>query len=341
MLVDLTTDFLELRLNNPIVASSSPLTWNVDSALALEDAGVAAIIMPSLFEEQIEQEQENLQRQLQRQAMEPADMADTGLDLASYEAYQDIYFKRLQQLKSELKIPVIASLNGTSAGGWVLYAKQMEQAGADALELNVYYVAANPDETSSQIEQRYFDVLQSVRQQVSIPICLKLSHQFTALIPLVKQMQQLGAAGVSLFNRFYQPDIDLDAMNVVPRLDLSHSREALLRIRWIAMLYQQVDLSLAITGGIHNEQDVLTSLLAGSDVCCMCSALLENGSEQVTRVLHGLQDWMQQHDYSSVRQLQGKLSYLHAANAADYERANYQEVLENYIQQFEQNMREP
>ncbi len=335
--MDLTTDFLGLKLNNPIVASSSPLTWDVDSALELEDAGVAAIIMPSLFEEQIEQEQANLQRQLQRQANDAADIAAPANGLAVYEAYQDIYFKRLQQLKAELKIPVIASLNGTSAGGWVLYAKQLEQAGADALELNVYYVAANPDETSSQVEQRYFDVLQSIRQQISIPVCVKLSHQFTAIIPLVKQMQQLGAAGVSLFNRFYQPDIDLDSMNVLPRLELSSSREALLRIRWIAMLYQQVDLSLAITGGIHDQQDVVKSLLAGADVCCMCSALLENGPEQVVRVLQGLHDWMEQHEYSSIQQLKGKLSYLHAANAADYERANYQEVLENYIQQLEQS----
>ncbi len=335
--MDLSTDFLGLRLINPIVASSSPLTWDVDSALELEDAGVAAIIMPSLFEEQIEQEQANLQLQLQRQANDAAEISVPGIDLAPYEAYQDIYFKRLQQLKAELKIPVIASLNGTSAGGWVLYAKQLEQAGADALELNVYYVAANPDETSSQVEQRYFDVLQSIRQQISIPVCLKLSHQFTAIIPLVKQMQQLGAAGVSLFNRFYQPDIDLDSMSVLPRLDLSNSREALLRIRWIAMLYQQVDLSLAITGGIHDEQDVLKSLLAGADVCCMCSALLENGPEQVVRVLQGLHDWMDRHEYSSIQQLKGKLSYLHVDNAADYERANYQEVLENYILQLEQS----
>ncbi len=335
--MDLTTDFLGLKLNNPIVASSSPLTWDVDSALELEDAGVAAIIMPSLFEEQIEQEQANLQLQLQRQASDAADSSASGIDLAGYEAYQDIYFKRLQQLKAELKIPVIASLNGTSAGGWVLYAKQLEQAGADALELNVYYVAANPDESSSQVEQRYFDVLQSIRQQVSIPVCVKLSHQFTAIIPLVKKMQQIGTDGVSLFNRFYQPDIDLDSMSVMPRLDLSDSRETLLRIRWIAMLYQQVDLSMAITGGIHDAQDVLKSLLAGADVSCMCSALLENGPEQVVAVLQDLHDWMEQHEYSSIQQLKGQLSYLHAANAADYERANYQEVLENYILQLEQS----
>ena len=332
--MDLSTRFLGITLKNPIVASSSPLTWDLDSALALEDAGVAAVIMPSLFEEQIEQEQANLQRQLQRQAEDMASADDENSFVVSgYEFYQDIYFKRLQQLKQALDIPVIASLNGTSAGGWVLYAKQLEQAGADALELNVYYVAANPDETSSQVEQRYFDLLQSIRQQISIPVCMKLSQQFTAIIPLVKKIQQLGADGVSLFNRFYQPDIDLDAMNVVSSLDLSSSAEALLRIRWIAMLYQQVQISLAITGGVHDEKDVLKSLLAGADVCYMCSSLLKNGPQQVDHILRRVQDWMQQRDYDSIQQLQGQLSYVQAVNPADYERANYQEVLESYASQ--------
>lgn len=329
-MMDLSTHYLGLSLKNPVVASSSPLTWSLEKNLELQKSGVAAIIMPSLFEEQIENEQAQLERFLHQQSIGHSEVDSFHPQLPDYEEYQYKYIKQLKLLKEALEIPVIASLNGVSDGGWVEYASELEKAGADALELNVYYVAGDPDETSEQVEQRYIDLLTSVRQQIKIPVSMKLSHQFSAIIPLIKKLQQEGAAGVSLFNRFYQPDIDMDTLNVVPKLELSNSNESMLRIRWIAMLFQQVSLSLSITGGMHTAEDVLKGLLAGADITCMCSALLKNGPEHVKTVLAEMTHWMEEKEYESVQQLKGSLSYAHAINPAAYERANYLEVLDNY-----------
>lgn len=328
--MDLSTTYLGLELKNPIIASSSPLTWKLETCLALQQAGASAIIMPSLFEEQIENEQARMVRFIDQQSIGHAEVDSFHPHLPEYEEYQYKYIKQLQKLKNEMDIPVIASLNGISDGGWVQYAGELEQAGADALELNVYYIAADPDESSTQVEQRYIDLLKSVKQHIKIPVSMKLSHQFSAIIPLVKSLQQAGASGVSLFNRFYQPDIDLDSLDIVPKLELSNSNEAMLRIRWIAMLHQQVSLSLAITGGMHQAEDILKGLLAGADITCMCSALLKNGPEQISTVLDNMSKWMEEKEYESVQQLKGSLSYAHAINPAAFERANYLEVLDNY-----------
>lgn len=328
--MDLSTQYLGLDLKNPIVASSSPLTWKLETCLALQQAGAAAIIMPSLFEEQIESEQARMERFLHQQSIGHSEVDSFHPHLPEYEEYQYKYIKQFQLLKNELDIPVIPSLNGVSDGGWVQYAGELEQAGADALELNVYYIAADPEETSVEVEQRYIDLLQSVKQHIKIPVSMKLSHQFSAIFPLVKSLQQAGASGVSLFNRFYQPDIDLDSLNIVPKLDLSNSSEAMLRIRWIAILHQQVSLSLAITGGMHQAEDVLKGLLAGADITCMCSALLKNGPEQIKTVLDNMTKWMEEKEYDSVQQMKGSLSYAHAINPAAFERANYLEVLDSY-----------
>ena len=328
--MDLSTEYLGLKLKNPLVASSSPMTWDLKTAAELEQAGVSAIIMPSLFEEQIEHEQAQLQRFVHQQALAHAEFDTIHPQLADYEDYQYKYLKQLQALKQELEIPVIASLNGITDGGWVQYAQELEQAGADALELNIYYVAADPNESSSEVEQRYLDVFQAVDQHLQIPVSMKLSHQFSALIPMLKNLQQAGVAGVSLFNRFYQPDIDLESLHVVPRLALSTPEEALLRIRWIAMLRHQVTMSLAITGGIHRSEEVIKGLLAGADITCLCSALLENGPQHIKTLLEQVDQWMQEKEYESVNQLKGSLSYAHAINPAAYERANYLEVLDSY-----------
>lgn len=328
--MDLSTEYLGLALKNPIVASSSPLTWSLESALALQKAGAAAIIMPSLFEEQIEHEQEKLQRFIHQQSLGHSEADGFHPPIEACQDCQYRYLQQIQLLKSELEIPVIASLNGTSAGGWVQYARELERAGADALELNIYYVAANPQESSAQVEQRYVDVFTSVNEHTRIPVGVKLGHQFSSIISMVKRLEQAGAAGVALFNRFYQPDIDLETLRIQPTLELSSPAEAHLRIRWIAILRQHLSLSLAITGGMHGADDVLKGLLAGADISCMCSALLKNGPEHIATVLEQMSLWMMDKEYESLHQLKGSLSYQHAINPAAYERANYLEMLDSY-----------
>ena len=328
--MDLSTEYLGIKLKNPIVVSSSPLTWELESSLALQQAGAAAIIMPSLFEEQIVHEQARLDRFVHQQSIGHSETDGFHPQLNEYMDYQSKYLTQLKLLKSELDIPVFASLNGISEGGWVQYAQEIELAGADALELNIYYVAANPDESSAQVEQRYVDVFTAIKQRINIPVSIKLTHQFSSIISMVKKLEQAGASGVSLFNRFYQPDIDLETLQIVPKLELSRSSETLLRIRWIAMLRCQLSLSLSITGGMHTAEDVLKGLLAGADITCMCSALLEKGAEHIAVVLEQMSLWMMDKEYESVKQLKGSLSYQNAINPAAYERANYLEILDNY-----------
>jgi len=328
--MDLSTDYLGLKLKNPIIASSSPLTWELKDVLALQDSGASAIIMPSMFEEQIEHEQAQMDHFIHQQSIGNAEAESYHPMIGDYEEYLEKYTRRLQLLKTELDIPLIASLNGTTDGGWIEYAHELQQAGADALELNVYYIAANPEESSATVEQRYIDLLSAIRQQVTIPVCMKLSHQFSSITPLIIQLEQNGAAGVSLFNRFYQPDIDLDTLEIKPRLELSNSTEAMLRIRWIAILRHQVDMTLAITGGMHNAEDILKGLLAGADVTCMCSALLQNGTGHIKQTLEQITHWMEEKEYDSVEQLKGSLSYANAINPAAFERTNYLEVLDHY-----------
>ncbi len=328
--MDLSTQYLGLELKNPIVASSSPLTWELKSALALQKAGASAIIMPSLFEEQIEHEQAQLDRFIHQQSIGYTETDSFHPQLINYMDYQNKYLSRLTLLKQELDIPVIASLNGISEGGWVQNAQDLEQAGADALELNIYYVAADPGESGRQVEQRYLSVFESIKNGVKLPVGVKLTHQFSAIGSMVKQLEQAGAAGVSIFNRFYQPDIDLETLQIIPKLELSHSSETLLRIRWIAMMRHHLSLSLAITGGMHTPEDVLKGLLAGADITCMCSVLLEKGPEHIGRVLEQMTLWMMDREYDSLQQLKGSLSYLNAINPAAYERANYLEILNSY-----------
>ncbi len=328
--MDLTTEYLGMTLSNPLVASSSPLTWEVESALELQHAGIAAIIMPSLFEEQVENEQAQLERFIYQQSTGYAEASSFHPVPDGFEDYQQRYLSRLKQLKQALDIPVIASLNGVSDSGWVEHARQLEQAGADAIELNVYYIAADPQETSQQVEQRYLDVFAAVKSQVAIPVNVKLSNHFSALVPMILRLQQASADGVSLFNRFYQPDIDLETLRIQPRINLSSADESLMRIRWTAILRQHTRMSLAITGGMHDADQVIKGLLAGADACCLCSTLLKHGTRHVNLILDEMEGWLQEKEYESVRQLKGSLSYANAINPADYERANYLEVLDSY-----------
>lgn len=329
-MVDLSTDYLGLKLDNPIVPSASPLSKSTDSARALEDAGAAALVMHSLFEEEINCESDHLARFFHQQSIGHAEAESFYPVPDDYKCIQDDYLELLQQHKRQLAIPLIASLNGVTPGGWIESATQIQQAGADALELNVYYLAANANEDSVQIENRYIDLLNSLREQVSIPITLKLSSQFSALIPFTQRLQKQGADGIVIFNRFYQPDINLETLQVEPKVVLSTSQEALLRIRWTAILSDHLSCSLAVTGGMHNHEDVLKALLAGADVTHMCSALLQHGPQHITHTLQQMQHWLEEHEYTSVQQLKGSISRQCAIDPAAYERANYISVLDSY-----------
>ena len=326
----LDTQYLGLELKNPLVPSASPLSKNIDSAKQLEDAGASALVMYSLFEEEIHQEEENMMRFIHQQSIGHAEADSFQPVPADYMSHLDKYLQQLSALKSALDIPVIASLNGVSQDGWVRHGKELAEAGADALELNVYYIAAQSSEPGSAVEARYIELLQELRKQVEIPITMKLSSQFSSIAHFVKGLEQAGANGVSLFNRFYQPDIDLETLKVKPHLELSSSAEALLRIRWVAILHGQVNLSLAVTGGMHSVEDVLKALLAGADITHLCSELLANGPARITEILKQLSAWMDVHEYESVSQLKGSISQQHAEDPAAYERANYLEVIDRY-----------
>ena len=329
-MVDLTTEYLGLQLANPLVPSASPLSKDLDMAKQLEDAGAPALVMYSLFEEKIDYEEEHMARFLHEQAIGHGEAASFHPVPADYVSHQDEYLEQLHQLKSQLDIPIIASLNGTSSSGWIHYGKELQQAGADALELNVYYVAADPEETSRDVEARYVNLLKDLRQHVSLPITMKLSSQFSSILDMAQQLEAAGANGLALFNRFYQPDVDLESLRVIPRLELSSSMESLLRIRWVALLYGRVKLSLAVTGGFHTTEDILKALLAGADVTHLCSALLQHGPEHLSELLQDLRIWLEEHEYESVKQLKGSISQQHAIDPAAYERANYVNVLDSF-----------
>ena len=327
---DLSTTYLGLTLKNPLVPSSSPLSKSLDSARRLEDAGASALVLHSLFEEKIEEEDARLERFFHHQSLGHGEADSFHPVPENYQSYEENYLAHLESLKASLDMPVIASLNGTTAGGWVDYAAALEQAGADALELNVYYIPADPAEAGAAVEQRYLDVLRAVKTRVKIPVAMKLSPQFSAPLHFARALVDAGANGLALFNRFYQPDINLETLQVEPALQLSSSAEALLRIRWLAILHGQVDCSLAITGGVHTAADVLKALLAGADVTHMCSALLQQGPGHLTTVLAALNEWLLEREYESVTQLKGSVSRGKAADASAYLRANYLSVLESY-----------
>jgi len=326
-MAELGTPYLGLRLRTPLVASSSPLTADLAGLRRLEDAGASAVVLPSLFEEQLTGEALEIDRLLETGAESFGEALGYFPSLEGYNTGPDHYLELVQQAKQALGIPVIASLNGTTPGGWLEHAKLLAQAGADALELNLYHVAADPGDDAAALERRLRELVAAVRREVAIPIAVKLSPFFTALAHTARELVRAGADGLVLFNRFYQPDVDLDALEVVPRLALSTSQELRLPMRWIAILRGRVRASLAATSGVHTSEDVLKVLLAGADAVMLASALLERGPGHLRALEQGVAAWMEEREYASVEQLKGSMSQGAVADPSAFERANYLRTL--------------
>ena len=329
-MIDMSTRYLGLTLKSPIVASASPLCESVENLRRMEDAGIAAVVLPSLFEEQLRLESQALDSDLSRGDESFAESLNYFPSLQTYNLGPEGYLELIRRSKKALSIPVIASLNGVSEGGWVRYAGLMQEAGADAIELNLYGLVTDPKVSSSQVEQGYCELVSSVKARVTIPVAVKLSQFFTAIPYVAQRLDEAGADALVLFNRFYQPEFDLESLEVVPCLTLSNSQELLLRLHWIAILYGRVRSSLAVTGGVHNAGDVLKAIMAGANVAMMTSALLRYGIEHAALVLADLRKWMEEHEYESIRQMRGSMSHRSASRPDVFERVNYMKVLSSY-----------
>ena len=331
MAADLTTTYLRLSLASPIVASASPLTGEVDTARHIADAGAAALVMPSLFEEEVLREEVQLNRALEAGSEHFAEALDYFPGVGSIATAADRYVAKVADLKAAVDVPVIASLNATSAGGWTRYATLLAQAGADAIELNLYHVAADPDRSGADVEDEKLAVVAAVRSAIGIPLAVKLSPYFSSTAHFARRVVEAGADGLVLFNRFYQPDVDLDALDVVPRLELSSPWELRLPLRWIAILRPLLGgTSLGATSGIATGIDVAKAIAVGADVAMMTSAILRHGPDHLVTVTGELQRWLDDHEYESVAQLRGSMSHATTPDPAAFERANYHKVLHSW-----------
>lgn len=328
--VDLTTHYLGMPLRNPLVASASPLGASIDTLLRLEDAGAAAVVLPSLFEEQIVHDELEVHWLFGLGAESQPEAAGYFPELDDYNTGPAGYLRHLEQAKAALSIPVIASLNGSTPGGWLRYARLLQDAGADAIELNVYQVAADPEVSGRVIEQQLLELVASVRVAVRVPVAVKCSPFFTSMAHMATKFVAAGADGLVLFNRFVQPEIDLDAMAVVSRVHLSSPQELGLALRWIALLRDHLSVSLAATTGIHSATEAVKVLLAGADVAMLASVLLANGPEYLGFILAELTAWLSEHDYTSVRQLQASMSQRAAQDPSAFERVQYMKALTRY-----------
>jgi dihydroorotate dehydrogenase (fumarate) len=327
---DLTTTYLGLRLKNPLVASASPLSKKVELVQRLEEAGAAAVVLYSLFEEQITHESRALDHYLTHGTESYAEALSYFPDLDHYNLEPDSYLEHVQRVKRAVDIPVIGSLNGISPGGWVEYAHKIEQAGADALELNIYYLPTDVSVSSAELEEIYLTLIRDIRRQVHIPIAVKLSPFFTALPYMARRLVQAGADGLVLFNRFYQPDFDLETLEVVPNLTLSNSHELRLPLRWIALLYGRIKTDFALTSGVHTAEDALKAMMAGANVAMLTSELLAHGIWRLQDILDDMRTWMHVHEYESISQMRGSMSQCAVAEPAAFERANYMIALNSF-----------
>jgi dihydroorotate dehydrogenase (fumarate) len=328
--MDLKSKYLGLTLKNPIVPSASPLANDLDTIRKMEEAGAAAVVLESLFEEQIRHESRELDHYLQFGAESFAEALTYFPESSDYRIGPEEYLEHIRMAKEKVDIPIIASLNGVTVGGWIDYSRKMEQAGADALELNVYYIPTGSRMSGVEVENLYLDILKAVKAAVKIPIAMKLSPFFSAFANFTRKLDENGVDGLVLFNRFYQPDIDLELLEVKPNVILSTPQAMRLPLRWIAILYGSIKADMAATSGIHTSDDVIKMLMVGAKATMMCSALLRNGVRHIAKVLEGLRNWMEEHEYDSVEQMQGSMSQKNIADPSAFERANYMKALQNY-----------
>jgi dihydroorotate dehydrogenase (fumarate) len=331
--MDLTTTYLGMKLRTPLVPSASPLSEEIDNIKRMEDAGASAVVLSSLFEEQLLLDRYELHHHLTHGAEsfaealtyipEPPELKDIRLGAEDY-------LERIRKAKESVAIPIIASLNGVSIGGWTDYANLIQEAGADALELNIYYIPTDPTLTGAEVEQTYLNILTMVKSLVTIPVAVKLSPFFSNLANMARRLDEAGADALVLFNRFYQPDIDLDNLVVRPNVILSTPQALRLPLRWIAILYGRVRADLAATSGIHTAQDVIKMLMAGANVAMLCSVLLRHGVNHIRLIEEGLRQWMEEREYESVGQMRGSMSQIHCENPGEFERAQYIRALHSF-----------
>lgn len=329
--MNLTTQYLGLTLRSPLVPSAAaPLTENIDNVKRMEDAGAAAVVLHSLFEEQLRQDRLQLHHHLIQGSESFAEAITYLPEPDVFHVGPEEYLKHIRQAKEMVDIPIIASLNGSTVGGWIDYAKAIQQAGADALELNIYWVPTDMNLSGAQVEQVYFDILHAVKSEVTIPVAIKLSPYFSNIAYMAKRFDEIGANGLVLFNRFYQPDINLEALEVQPNVLLSTPQAMRLPMRWIAILYGKINANLAATGGIHKASDVIKMLMAGASVTMLCSVLLRHGIEHLRDIEQEVCRWMEENEYESVQQLQGSMSQLNCPDPTSFERAQYMKAIQTY-----------
>ncbi len=327
---DLTTQYLGMKLRNPIIASASPLCEHVDNIRAMEDAGAAAVVLHSLFEEQIEHASLEVDAHLSHGVESYAESLTYFPQMDDYNLGPDAYLEHVAAAKAAVDIPVIGSLNGVSSGGWIAYAKGIEEAGADAIELNTYFLPTDPEMSGADVEQRYAELVRDVKKSVNVPVAVKIGPYFSAIVHAAKQLEAAGADGLVIFNRFYQPDLDIEALDVKPDLNLSAPYELRLRLRWAAILYGHLKSDMAITGGVHDAVGVLKCMMAGARAAMMTSSLLLHGIDHIRTVRDEVVQWMDDHEYASVEMMQGSMSQRSVADPAAFERANYMRVLKSY-----------
>jgi len=328
-MADLTTNYLGMQLRTPLVPSASPLSQEVSSIRRMEDAGAAAVVLYSLFEEQLRQESLELDHHLSAGTESFAESLSYFPQASEYRLGPEGYLEHIRKAKEAVRIPIIASLNGATAGGWAEYAKEIEEAGADALECNIYSIPTDPDVSSAQVEQIYIDIVKAVKNAVSIPVAVKISPFFSNLANMAKRLDQAGADGLVLFNRFYQPDIDLEELEIRPNVLLSTPQALRLPLTWIGILYGRVQASLAATSGVHDPQDAIKLLMVGANVTMICSALLRNGINHLRYLEQGIREWMERREYESVRQMQGSMSQLKCPDPGAFERAQYMRAVKS------------
>jgi dihydroorotate dehydrogenase (fumarate) len=329
-MVDLSTAYLGLPLRTPLVASASPLSHEIDGIRRLEDAGASAIVLYSLFEEQLREESFELEQRLFEGTDSFAEAASFFPQPDEFHLGPEAYLEHIRNAKRAVSVPIIASLNGATLGGWASYAKQMEQAGADGIECNIYFIPTNPDVPSSEVEQTYIDILREVKIAVRIPVAVKVSPFFSNMANMAKRFDEAGANGLVLFNRFYQPDINLDELEIQPNVLLSTPQALRLPLTWIGILFGRLRASLAATSGVHGPEDVVKLLMVGADVTMLCSTLLRNGISHLQSIEAGLLEWMEKHEYESVAQMKGSMSQIRCPNPAAFERAQYMKAVKSF-----------